>query len=394
MKILELAYKDVTQVLRDKKSLIFLVAMPLVFTLFMGFSYRSGEDSAEVDPRLALAWVEESPANTLSMMLYERLVDSDSLKPERMQKSDALDALYKEEVKGVLIVPAGLGETDAQLTLITDTGSATGQSLYQLLRLPVTQLMSAVEIGQIGVETMDDPAEFAPAMELAWKKWGARNAQSLVKLEQAVAVESESWFGDNPYNQASPGMIIQFAIMGLINSAQILVQERKNRTLQRLITTNMRPWEIIIGHMLAMFAIVLLQTLVLVVFGQFLLGVDYLRVPFGTLLLVIALGLWVSAMGLLVGVLAKSDDQVVLYAMLAMFLFSALGGAWFPLEVSGGVFAALGKVMPSAWAMTGLQNILIRGLGIQSMLLPVSVLLAYAAGFFALAVWRFRRIEM
>ena len=329
MKILELAYKDVTQVLRDKKSLIFLVAMPLVFTLFMGFSYRSGEDSAAVDPRLAVAWVEESPANTLSMMLYERLVDSDSLKPERMQKAEALDALYTEEVKGVLIVPAGLGEADAQLTLITDTGSATGQSLYQLLRLPVTQLMSAVEIGQIGVETMDDSAEFVPAMELAWKKWGARNAESLVKLEQAVAVESESWFGDNPYNQASPGMIIQFAIMGLINSAQILVQERKTRTLQRLMTTAMRPWEIIIGHMLAMLLIVLLQTLVLVVFGQFLLGVDYLRVPFGTLLLVMALGLWVSAMGLLVGVLAKSDDQVVLYAMLAMFLFSALGGAWF-----------------------------------------------------------------
>ncbi len=209
-----------------------------------------------------------------------------------------------------------------------------------------------------------------------------------------MAQEQESWFGDNPYNQASPGMIIQFAIMGLINSAQILVQERKTRTLQRLMTTAMRPWEIIIGHMLAMLLIVLLQTLVLVVFGQFLLGVDYLRVPVGTLLLVMALGMWVSAMGLLVGVLAKTDDQVVLYSMLAMFLFSALGGAWFPLEVSGGVFAALGKVMPSAWAMTGLQNILIRGLGIESLWQSVLVLLAYAAVFFALAVWRFRKNEI
>ncbi len=61
MKILELAYKDLTQVLRDKKSLLFLVAMPLVFTLFMGFAYKSGEASAESDTRLALAWVEESP---------------------------------------------------------------------------------------------------------------------------------------------------------------------------------------------------------------------------------------------------------------------------------------------------------------------------------------------
>lgn len=394
MKILELAYKDLTQVLRDKKSLLFLVAMPLVFTLFMGFAFRSGENSAETDPRLALAWVEESPANTISMMLHESVADSDMMKAERMPKADAMEALYKEEVAGVLIVPEGFGDADTQLTLITDTAGTTGQSLYQLLRVPVTQLMSAVEIGNMSAETLDDSAEFAPALEMAWEKWGENNTHSLVKVEQAVAQEEESWFGDNPFNQASPGMIIQFAIMGLVNSAQILVQERKTRTLQRLMTTAMRPWEIIMGHMLAMLAIVLLQTLVLVVFGQFLLGVNYLRVPFGTLLLVIALGVWVSAMGLLVGVIAKTDDQVVMYSMLAMFIFSALGGAWFPLEVSGGVFAALGKVMPSAWAMTGLQNILIRGLGIESLWLPMLVLLAYAAAFFALAVWRFRKTEM
>ncbi len=178
MKILELAYKDLTQVLRDKKSLIFLVAMPLVFTLFMGFSYRSGEDSAEVDPRIVVAWVEESPANTISMMFYERLAGSDTLNPVRMEKAAAMEALYKEDVIGVLVIPAGLGDTGAQLTLITDTGSPTGQSLYQLLRVPVTQLMSAVEIGQMSAAAMESPAEFAPAMELAWEKWGAKNAQS------------------------------------------------------------------------------------------------------------------------------------------------------------------------------------------------------------------------
>lgn len=398
MKIFELAYKDLTQVLRDKRSLVFLVAMPLVFTLFMGFAYRSGEDSAEEDPRMALAWVEESPASTTSMMLYERLADSDTLKPERMPKAAALETLHKQDVAGVLVIPAGFGDPveagSQQLTLIADTTSTVGQSLYQLLRVPVSQLMSAVEIGQISAETLNNSAEFTPALELAWQKWGENNAQNLVQVEQAVALKSESWFGDNPYNQASPGMIIQFAIMGLVNSAQILVQERKNRTLQRLMTTSMRPREIIAGHMLAMFALVLLQTLVLVVFGQFLLDVNYLRVPFGTLLLVMALGAWVASMGLLVGVIAKSDDQVVLYSMLAMFLFSALGGTWFPLEASGGVFAALGKLLPSAWAMTGLQNILIRGLGLESLWQPVLVLLVYALGFFMLAVWRFRRAEM
>jgi ABC-2 type transport system permease protein len=74
-------------------------------------------------------------------------------------------------------------------------------------------------------------------------------------------------------------------------------------------------------------------------------------------------------------------------------LFSALGGTWFPLEASGDAFAAIGRATPSAWAMSGLQNILIRGLGLESVWMAVGILSVYAVGFFLLAVWRFRKME-
>jgi ABC-2 type transport system permease protein len=73
-----------------------------------------------------------------------------------------------------------------------------------------------------------------------------------------------------------------------------------------------------------------------------------------------------------------------------MFVFAALGGAWFPLEVAGKAFAAVGHIMPTAWAMDGFQNILIRGLEFQSVLVPAGVLFLYTAAFFGLAIWRFR----
>jgi ABC-2 type transport system permease protein len=50
--------------------------------------------------------------------------------------------------------------------------------------------------------------------------------------------------------------------------------------------------------------------------------------------------------------------------------------------------------MPSAWAMSGYQNILIRGLGLESVWMPTLMLLAYALGFFVLAVWRFRKMAV
>lgn len=399
MRILDLTFKDLLQIFRDKRSLLFLVAMPVAFTMFMGFAYRSGENGEPQDPRMSLAWVEDAPGGALSQMLYTRLEESDTLKPVHMERDTALESLQQGDMDGVLFIPSEFGEQAQagevpQVTLIADTTSTKGQSLYQLLRVPVSQLMSAVEIGQVSAEILGNSAEFAPALELAWEKWDVNNARSLVRMEQAVAQESESWFGDNPYNQASPGILVQFAIMGLMTSAQILVQERKSRTLQRLMTTAMKPWEIVVGHILGMFVIVFLQIAMLVIFGQLVLGVNYLREPVSTLLVLVALGLWVSSMSLLIGLLAKGDDQVIFYSMVAMFVFSGLGGAWFQLETTVGIIATIGRMLPSSWAMTGLQNILIRGLGLSSAWQPVGILTAYALGFFVLAVWRFRKMEM
>ena len=390
MRIIDLALKDLSQMLRDKRSLLFLVAMPIIFTLFMGFAYRgSSQSDEETDNRIPLALVDPHPASRLNKMFVNRLGSSDAIKVVALNEAEAVEAFRKGEVAGVLVIPDGFSEQveagkDAQLNLIAEAASSEGQSIYQLLRAPISQLMSAVEIARISADVQSNPDEYSPAIELAWGKWDENSKLNLVRVEQAVAAEAESsdWTGGNPYNQASPGILVQFAIFGLITSAQILVQERKTRTLQRLMTTAMKPGEIVAGHLLAMFALTFLQTAMLVVFGQLALNVNYMHEPLGTLLVSIALGLWVASMGLLIGVVARSDDQVILYSMIAMFLFSALGGTWFPLEAAGGAFAAIGKALPSAWAMNGLQNILIRGLGLESISMPV------------LAVWRFRRAEM
>lgn len=408
MRILDLTIKDLSQMLRDKRSLLFLVAMPIAFTFFMGFAYGSGQENSEdVDNRIPLALVDPEPESRLNKMFFARLDSSDSIRIVSLSEDDAMDAFHKGEVAGVLVIPVGFSKQveaggdaspqgDRQLNLIADSASSEGQSLYQLLRVPISQLMSAVEVARISADVQSDPDEYVPSIELAWSKWDENSKLSLVRIEQAVAEEAEpsDWTGGNPYNQASPGILVQFAIIGLITSAQILVLEKKSRTLQRLITTAMKPWEIITGHMLAIFSLTFLQIALLVVFGQLFLKVDYIREPLGILLVSVTLGLWVSAMGLLIGVVAKEEQQVIMYSMIAMFVFSGLGGTWFPLEASGGAFAAIGKALPSYWAMNGYQNILIRGLGLGSVWLAVGMLSLYAVGFFLLAVWRFRKMSV
>jgi ABC-2 type transport system permease protein len=185
-------------------------------------------------------------------------------------------------------------------------------------------------------------------------------------------------------------MIVQFAIFGLNTSAMVLVLERKSRTLQRLLTTPIARAEVIAGHVLAMFTVVFLQQALLVAAGQLAFGVDYMREPLATLLVMVTLGLWTASLGLLVGAISKSEDQVIMWALIAMFVFAAMGGAWFPLDITGQTFSTIGHLMPTAWAMDGFQNIVMRGLGLESVLLPAGIVLAYAVVFFALAVWRFK----
>ena len=170
----------------------------------------------------------------------------------------------------------------------------------------------------------------------------------------------------------------------------LLVLERKTHCLQRLLTTPIKRAEVIGGHILAMFLVVFAQETLLVGLGQLVFGVDYLREPAAVLLMMVALALWAASLGLLIGALAKKEDQVIVLCLIAMFVFSAMGGAWFPLDVAGKAFSAIGHVLPSAWAMDGFQNIVMRGLGFNSVLLPAGILLAYALAFFGLALWRFK----
>jgi ABC-2 type transport system permease protein len=399
MRIFDLALKDLSQMFRDKRSLLFLVAMPIVFTLFMGFAYQSGaKNDATSDSRIPLGWVNNDPDGSLSQQLFTMLSNSNYVRLVELASNAADASVRKGTVTGALIVPAGYSEQaaagdDPQLTLVADLNSPNGQSLFNLLRTPVTQLMSSVEIARLSAQTVGEAAEYAPSFTAAVQAWSTVDNASLIQVQMAMAEPEQTWYGSSPYNQASPGILVMFAIFGLVVSGQTLVQERKTRTLQRMMTTSMHSWQIVAGHLLAMFAVVFFQELLLVVFGQLAVGVDYAREPLGTLIVSIGLGLWIASTGLFIGVVAKNDSQVILLSLVGMFIFSALGGLWFPLEASSGAFAAIGKVMPSAWAMNGYQNILLRGLDFSSTLIPAAILLAYALGFFMLGVWRFGKIE-
>lgn len=402
MRILDLALKDIRQVLRDWKSLLFLLIMPVVFTFFFGFAFAGPTD--EVDTRLKVGILNQDPDGILSAVLIDLLNSSATVRPVDLsgEERTSIDQMVlKGEIAAGLVIPtefsaATLRGEEPVMEVITDEETNAGQTMRRALQTNVTRLLGLVETAQLSAEAYGAQVGFTGEVdrqtyleEAVAKGLTAWKEQPLAIQVEGPAQEADP-LGANPYNQFSPGMMVQFAIFGLVQAAMVLVTERRTGAMARLLTTPMRKAELIAGHILGMFLLFFVQQLLLALFGQIVLKVDYVRQPVAVLCMIAAIALWVSTLGLLISALVKKEEQVILFAMVAMMVFSALGGSWFSLEMVGGAFAAVGYLTPTAWAMDGLQNLIIRGLGFESILLPVGVLLAYTGLFFGLAVWRFK----
>jgi len=403
MRIFDLLVKDISQSIRDWRAAVFMLIMPIVFTLFFGFVFGGVGD--EVDPRLPVGVLDQDGGSVLSVYLLDLLEASDSVRPvvlEDVSIDDVKEQVDDEELAAAVIVPAGYSEQtlageDVQVTLIVESGSTAGTAAQSGASTAVARLQGAVQAAQLSADALEaqtgsaDEAFVLDALDRAVQAWQTPSLAVASTLGVAVEEEDEDapW-GDNAYTHSSPGMIVQFAISGLMGTAMIMVLERKARCLQRLLTTAISRTQIILGHYLAMFVMTFVQIALLVAFGELFLDLDYLAQPLATLLVMIGTSAWTAALGLVIGVLAQTEEQLTMYAMVPMFVLSGMGGAWMPLEITGKTFQTIGHLLPTAWAMDGFKDILIRGLGVGAVLPSVAIMMGYAVVLFAIGAWRFK----
>jgi len=207
-----------------------------------------------------------------------------------------------------------------------------------------------------------------------------------------ISDENAEVYGDNPFNTASTTMMAQFAVAGIMGSASLLVLERKNGTMQRLMTTRISKAEYLFGHYLTMFLMVFLQLLLLTGFGHLILDVRYYLDPTATIPLIIVSALFSASLGLLIGAVARKEEHVIIMSLVLMMVLAGIGGAWVPLELTPESFQQIAHFTPLAWMVDGFKDIVIRGLGIRAILPAIYVLLTFTLALFGLAVWRFRSL--
>lgn len=390
MRLWNIATKDLQQLGRDWKTGLFTLIMPLGFTAAMGYAFRDVEDTPTVEVRvLAL-----EGSGVVSAALERGLEETGKVKVEvepwdEDREDAARDAVRRGRLAAAVWLPEGLDDAIARgvlppLRTLADAAGGEGRAALGALEAELLQIESAAEAARAlqGAGGASFESSFPEALRAFQAQPDVVDARRL----QRPGSRPPSGFG-----QASPGLLVQFVILGLLLTATIVHVERRSGTWNRLLAAPLREWELVGGHGLAMFLLVLAQATLLILAGQLLFGVDYLHAPLGVALVVVSLAAWAAAMGLAIAMAAGKEEHVILLSQAAMFFFTGVGGCWFPLEGTGPTFRAIGGSLPSGLAMAGFQNIALRGLDSSSAIGPAAGILAWAAGFFVLAVVLLKR---
>jgi ABC-2 type transport system permease protein len=190
--------------------------------------------------------------------------------------------------------------------------------------------------------------------------------------------------------QSSPGVLVIFALLFAVSGTNILLSERQSGTLRRLLVMPMSKGGILLGKLLGIYIIGVAQMILLILAGAYIFGVQWGRSPGALSLMVLSFALVATSLGILLATLVRTIAQADALASMTVMTISALGGAWWPLDAAPSWMRVLGHAFPTAWAMDGFRNIILRGQDALAVLPQVLILLCFATLFLFLGLWRFR----
>jgi len=206
--------------------------------------------------------------------------------------------------------------------------------------------------------------------------------------EEAITAKENTPY--NGYAHAFAGMVVQFVLfLGIDVGIGLLLQ--RQRGLWKRFRAAPLSRGVLLGSRAASSAITSMGTLILLfAFARVVFGVRIQGSMAGFLGVCLAFSLMTAAFGLLIASVGKTPEATRGLAILATLLMVMLGGAWVPTFIFPKWLQALTVVIPTRWAMDGLDAVTWRGLGFSSVALPIGLLLGCALAFGAVAVARFR----
>ncbi len=429
--LLALVRADLVLYFSNRRAVLIGLAAPILIAAFFGSLF--GGSGTQKPARVPVAVV-DADRSALSTAVVAALRADPALALQELDADSAAQRVRDGKLRAAVTLPAGFGEAAGaalfgagpkpELALAYDPSQAMALALVRgVLAQHVMQATTRDAFGggatmqRLRGQALADPA-LAPAQRdalvqlfhsvdrvgrleaaagtaprasgAASAPGGAAGGLSLPYrlAEQPLAAQGAA-AKYNGYAHSFGGMGVQFILLMGVDGAVALLLMRRTGLWPRLRAAPLSR-ALLLGSRMASSALIalILFTLIWAV-AMAVFGVRVHGSWAGFALLLATFAVLTASFGLLVAALGRSPEATRGLAILATLLLVMLGGAWVPSFVFPEWLQTLSLAVPTRWAVDGFDAMTWRGLGLDAAWAPAGAMLAFSAGFMALALWRF-----
>jgi ABC-2 type transport system permease protein len=392
-KILVIAWKDARLRFSSPLEWLFFLILPIFFTLVLAGGTGGGGDNRV---RLVVVDLAHSP---LSADLVAALENSEAVRPDGMTLDQAEAQFSQRSANAVLIIPADfdlahLEQGSLPLELRQQPNNMNAMVAERAVMAVIGRVSSAADVANRTVAAAEKIRPFeSDADRQTYFGEALKQAQTLmadapVRVAEVRGATPEIVY--DPRANSSAGQLITWVFVPLLSISGMFAYERQKGTLRRLLVTPTRRGTYLLGTIFGQVVAALVQMLLLVVFGILVMKLSWGSEPLALAVILVASALAAAALGTTMGAFVKTESQASGLSIMTGMVMALLGGCWYPLEMFPRAMQNIVQILPTTWAMRGMLDIVLRGQGLGAILLPVAVLLGFAALFFGIGVARFR----
>jgi ABC-2 type transport system permease protein len=351
-----IALNEVKLYLQDKGDLAFSLLLPIIT---FGLIYGAFGGQASFD---ATAYVVDEDDGVYSSVFVEQLEETEGITVELLTAEQADTRLERSDVLLVTFIPGDFSEALAsgektQLVFKQrGNGGQEGQIVASIARSIAGEINREFQVRRQVGEILAGTGISEEQIDVA-----VQNSLELERKKPVVTIVEKSLGGDPDYvNQFLPGIVTMYVIFAITISAQVIVEERRKGTLERLLTTRLSVGQLFFGKFLASISRGFIQTVIL-------LGLSYavfqLFTPLSFLAcLVIALVFAAagSALGLIIASIARSEGGATWIAVVFSVLTFMFGGTFFDIPKDSGLYI-ISRFSVNSYGNQAFQTVIAEG---------------------------------
>lgn len=344
-----IARKDVAYMIGRRETAMWVFIMPVVFFYFIGtVTAGFGAPSSERKDRLALqsavngGFLLDEIVHRLeaqNFVIVRPASDQEFAKNDRRLTIPDPQPPYQTFTDAVL---AGQRQT---LTFDHHTDSTTGD--YDRIRVAhaVYEVLADLAVVQINGEAVSPNA---------FQKLAAQPRTLTLDVKSA----GRRLIPPTGFAQAIPGTMVMFTMLVLLTSGAItLVVEREQGLLRRLASTPMSAGSIVLGKWIGRMLLGLVQIAFAMVVGRVLFKMDWGPTLPMVVAVLFAWAAFTASLAVLLANLTRTQAQTAGLGVFATQILAALGGCWWPIEVTPPWMQKLALALPTGWAMDALHKL-------------------------------------